>query len=141
MKKKILAMILTAVMVVTMIPAVTMVTTGAPITTTAEFVSCEYWSFDVKTGELIVYGHDLIAARLYGQLHLPGNAGFLEVKRSDVKTVKIQNGVELIGDSSFSHTSITSIEIPDSVTFIGFAAFSNTNITSVTIPTYLKISL
>ena len=37
---------------------------------------------------------------------------------SDLSTVKMHEGIEIIGESAFFNTGINSIEIPDSVTFI-----------------------
>ena len=49
-------------------------------------------------------------------------------KLANISKIKIENGVESIGDSTFVNcTSLTSIEIPDSVTSIGDSAFENCN--------------
>lgn len=41
----------------------------------------------------------------------------------DLSTVKMHEGIEIIGESAFFNTGINSIEIPDSVTFIDNKAF------------------
>ena len=55
---------------------------------------------------------------------------------SDVKKVRIQDGVTSIGRAAFYHcTSLTSITIPNSVTSIGeYAFFGCTSLTSINIP-------
>ena len=50
------------------------------------------------------------------------------------KSYTIPQGIEIIGDFSFSGTSLTSISIPDSVTSIGEWAFESSSLTSISIP-------
>ena len=57
-------------------------------------------------------------------------------ENSNIKAIKIENGVTSIGDWAFYYcTSLESITIPDSVTSIGGSAFYYcTSLTSITIP-------
>ena len=87
------------------------------------------WSLDTDTGVLTISGTgDMYYWNYYGDVPWYSN-------RSSVKTVVIGDSVTSIGNYAFEDcTGLTSITIPDSVTSIGERAFYNcTGLTSVTI--------
>ena len=88
------------------------------------------WSLDTDTGVLTISGTGDMYYWDYPD-YVPWYSN-----RSSVKTVVIGDSVTSIGDDAFYRcTGLTSVTIPDSVTSIGEFAFYNcTSLTSVTIP-------
>ena len=87
------------------------------------------WSLDTDTGVLTVSG----TGDMYNWSSVSNVPWYSN--RSSVKTVVIGDSVTSIGNYAFNNcTGLTSITIPDSVTSIGGSAFENcTGLTSVTI--------
>ncbi|MBR0415044.1 MAG: leucine-rich repeat protein [Clostridia bacterium] len=121
--KKIISLILTAVMVVSLFAAI-------PFTAHAYDMSGKCgdnlnYLYDSSTGELVISGTGGMWA--YALFY---------VKTSGVKTVTIENGVTSIGLSAFINCKeLTSVSIPDSVIAIGDWAFQGcSRLESITIP-------
>ena len=128
LKKRLLSILLAAVMVLTMLPlglvdmayAASSGTCGDKLT----------WSLS-DDGTLTISGTgDMYDYELLGT-NTPWNS-----LRSQIKSVVIKDGVTSIGDCAFGGCiSLTSVSIPDGVISIGFAAFESCSLlTGVTIP-------
>ena len=131
MKKRILSILLAALMLLSAVPLGMVDTAWAAETEVVASGSC---GLNVKwvltsDGTLTISGKTRIDD--YGI----GGAPWYNL-RQYIKKVAIQNGVQAIGDCAFSRcTVMTSVMIPDSVTSIGEYAFSGcSGLTSVTIP-------
>ena len=131
MKKRILSILLAALMLLSAVPLGMVDTAWAAETEVVASGSC---GLNVKwvltsDGTLTISGKTRIDD--YGI----GGAPWYNL-RQYIKKVAIQNGVQAIGDCAFSRcTLMTSVMIPDSVTSIGEYAFSGcSGLTSVTIP-------
>ena len=131
MKKRILSILLAALMLLSALPLGMVDTAWAAETEVVASGSC---GLNVKwvltsDGTLTISGKTRIDD--YGI----GGAPWYNL-RQYIKKVAIQNGVQAIGDCAFSRcTLMTSVMIPDSVTSIGEYAFSGcSGLTSVTIP-------
>ena len=131
MKKRILSILLAALMLLSAVPLGMVDTAWAAETEVVASGSC---GLNVKwvltsDGTLTISGKTRIDD--YGI----GSAPWYNL-RQYIKKVAIQNGVQAIGDCAFSRcTVMTSVMIPDSVTSIGEYAFSGcSGLTSVTIP-------
>ena len=131
MKKRILSILLAALMLLSALPLGMVDTAWAAETEVVASGSC---GLNVKwvltsDGTLTISGKPRIDD--YGI----GGAPWYNL-RQYIKKVAIQNGVQAIGDCAFSRcTVMTSVMIPDSVTSIGEYAFSGcSGLTSVTIP-------
>ena len=87
------------------------------------------WSFDTATGTLTISGTGAMADYASGG-SVPWNA-----EKAKITSVKIENGVERIGNRSFMGCpNITKIDIPDSVTAYGTNCFhSCTSLQSLTV--------
>ena len=130
-KKRILSILLAALMLLSAVPLGMVDTAWAAETEVVASGSC---GLNVKwvltsDGTLTISGKTRIDD--YGI----GGAPWYNL-RQYIKKVAIQNGVQAIGDCAFSRcTLMTSVMIPDSVTSIGEYAFSGcSGLTSVTIP-------
>ena len=131
MKKRLLSILLAAVMVLTMLPLGLVETAWA-----AETVSSGTCGKNVNwtltgDGTLTISGTGAMADYGYSDNRAPWYGA-----RSQVKTVIIKNGVTSIGNDAFYDCkALTSATIPNSVTSIGDDAFSIcTALTNVTIP-------
>ena len=131
MKKRLLSILLAAVMVLTMLPLGLVDTAWA-----AETVSSGTCGKNVNwtltgDGTLTISGTGAMADYGYSDNRAPWYGA-----RSQVKTVIIKNGVTSIGNDAFYDCkALTSATIPNSVTSIGDDAFSIcTALTNVTIP-------
>lgn len=66
--------------------------------------------------------NDIVSVSIPGTVQVVGERAFSACKH--LKTIEIDNGVEIIGDFAFSWSSIEKIVIPRSVVSIGECAFS-----------------
>ena len=57
---------------------------------------------------------------------------------SNINIININDGIEKIGDRSFSNINVTTINLPNSLTTIGFAAFGISPATNIIIPNNVK---
>ena len=130
--KKIISLILTAVMVVSMF-------TALPFTAGAKWISGKCgdnvsYSYDSSTRELVIAG----TGKMY-RYYYEGAVSFYYIC-PDVETVTIENGVTSIGEDAFIWcTSLSSVTIPDSVTEIGNSAFQFCyGLKNIKLPKHLK---
>ena len=130
MKKRLLSILLAAVMVLTMLPLGLVETAWAASSGTCGDKLT--WSLSDEgtltisgTGKMKDYGDN------YGMSVAPWYVG-----SSQVKTVIIEDGVTSIGDRAFDGcTKLTRVVIPDSVTSIGYSSFRGCySLPSVAIP-------
>lgn len=92
------------------------------------------WTFDTETGELFINGTgDMTDWNYYDDTPWYDH-------RSDIKSVKIGNGVTSIAFASFyGYENLTEIYMPNSITTIDGYAFGHcTSLSSVTIPANVK---
>ena len=127
MKKRILALLLAAVMMMALVPTVfaeDIPTSG----TCGEYVT---WNFDSSTGTLTISGTGPME-------DYTGTFAYVGVPwyYAGVVTAVIEPGVTSIGESAFDNCDLlTSVTIPDTVTSIGRSAFDGcVSLTGVTIP-------
>ena len=130
MKKRLLSILLAAVMVLTMLPLGLVETAWAASSGTCGDKLTWSLSDDGTltisgTGKMKDYGDN------YGMSVAPWYVG-----SSQVKTVIIEDGVTIIGDRAFDGcTKLTRVVIPDSVTSIGYSSFRGCySLPSVAIP-------
>ena len=133
MKKRLLSILLAAVMVLTMLPlglvdmayAATVVDSGTCGDKLTWSLSDDGTLTISGTGKMKDYGDN------YGMSVAPWYVG-----SSQVKTVIIEDGVTSIGDRAFDGcTKLTRVVIPDSVTSIGYSSFRGCySLPSVAIP-------
>ena len=140
-RKLVLALMLSLMMLVTMIPSFSFAdetgsaASGAASTATSGncgatgHESAVTWSFDESSGTLTISGTGAMADYASGG-SVPWNA-----EKAKITSVKIENGVERIGNRSFMGCpNITKIDIPDSVTAYGTNCFhSCTSLQSLTV--------
>ena len=141
-RKLVLALMLSLMMLVTMIPSFSFadetggagsgVISSAPMSGDCGATGNESavkWSFDESSGTLTISGTGAMADYASGG-SVPWNA-----EKAKITSVKIENGVERIGNRSFMGCSnITKIDIPDSVTAYGTNCFhSCTSLQSLTV--------
>ncbi len=90
------------------------------------------WTLDIITGVLEISGR----GEMESYNHLNSNKAPWYNNKSNIKCIKIADGVTSIGDSAFYNcTNLTNINISDSVMCIGeFAFYDCDNITSAVIP-------
>ena len=130
--KKVISLLLTAVMVVSLF-------TALPFTAGAAWISGKCgehvsYSYDSATRELVIAG----TGKMY-RYYYEGAVSFYYIC-PDVETVTIENGVTSIGEDAFIWcTSLSSVTIPDSVTEIGNSAFQFCyGLKNIKLPKHLK---
>ena len=128
MKKRILSLILAAVMALCLLPA----TAYAATTASGACGKNLNWSLS-STGTLTISGKGAMAK--YDNGNMPWAA-----YKNQIKSVVLTKGITSIAYLSFSgYTKLTSVQIPDSVTDIGASAFDNcTALSDMTLPKNLK---
>lgn len=143
-RKLVLALMLSLMMLVTMIPSFSFAdetggtgsSAGSGTPSAATSGNCGAtgndhvtWSFDKSSGTLTISGSGAMADYASGG-SVPWNA-----EKAKITSVKIENGVERIGNRSFMWCpNITKIDIPDSVTAYGTNCFhSCTSLQSLTV--------
>ena len=133
MKRKIVSVLLVAVMLLTCIPL------GALGVSAEEYVQGVY-TYTVVEGEATITayhgagGNVVIPDTLGGYPVVQiGREAFYE--NQYIVSVKIPSTVETIGDSAFYQClALESVDIPEGVTILGESAFNGTALTSVVIP-------
>ena len=127
MKKRILALLLAAVMVMALVPTVF----AEDIPTSGTCGENVTWNFDSSTGTLTISGTGPMEdyTGMFAYVGVPWYY-------AGVVTAVIEPGVTSIGESAFDNCDLlTSVTIPDTVTSIGRSAFDGcVSLTGVTIP-------
>ena len=128
MKRRILSLVLAAVLALCLLPA----TAYAATTASGSCGKNLTWSLS-STGTLTISGKGAMAA--YDSGKMPWIA-----YKNQIKSVVLAKGITSIAYLSFSgYTKLTSVQIPDSVTDIGASAFDNcTALSDMTLPKNLK---
>lgn len=128
MKKRILSLVLAAVLTLCLLPA----TAYAATTASGACGKNLTWSLS-STGTLTISGKGAMAE------YSNGNMPWIAYK-NQIKSVVLAKGITSIAYLSFSgYTKLTSVQIPDSVTDIGASAFDNcTALSDMTLPKNLK---
>ena len=128
MKRRILSLVLAAVLALCLLPA----TAYAATTASGSCGKNLTWSLS-STGTLTISGKGAMAA--YDSGKMPWIA-----YKNRIKSVVLAKGITSIAYLSFSgYTKLTSVQIPDSVTDIGASAFDNcTALSDMTLPKNLK---
>ena len=128
MKKRILSLVLAAVLALCLLPA----TAYAATTASGACGKNLTWSLS-STGTLTISGKGAMAA--YDSGKMPWIA-----YKNQIKSVVLAKGITSIAYLSFSgYTKLTSVQIPDSVTDIGASAFDDcTALSDMTLPKNLK---
>ena len=128
MKRRILSLVLAAVMVLCLLPA----TAYAATTASGACGKNLTWSLS-STGTLTISGKGAMAA--YDSGKMPWAA-----YKNRIKSVVLSKGITTIPGYAFNeYKKLTSVQIPDSVTDIGASAFDNcTALSDMTLPKNLK---
>ena len=126
MKKRLLALLLCAVMVCAVFVQALPIASAAEVTDSGSCGENLTWTLNTD-GLLTISG----TGEMKDYINAPWN-GLVD----KINCVVIRNGVTSIGDGAFKGcTGLTSVTIPDSVTSIGDSAFFDcTGLTSITIP-------
>ena len=127
MKKRIVSILLAAVLLCTLLPQITLISHAE--TYSGACGDNLTWSLNTETGKLTVKGSGEM--KDYGMSPYPWSQ-----YRASIKSVSLPNGLTSIGSYAFELcTGLTSVTIPASVTKIGYRVFGVcTGLTSVTIP-------
>ena len=134
MKKKLMSLLLAAVMVFSLLPH----TAWAEVYEHYFGEQGTSFHYDTDTKTLTISGKGIIPSRDFeGEGSIYSHFGF---SVAEVEKVVIKSGVTRIGKQAFFRfTNLTSVTIPDTVTEIrGFAFYDCTSLSSITLPKKLK---